>query len=140
MKRLNFLTIIIVVIILISCNYSDNPKYLSGYWEIVSVHLNEKELKNFPFSSTIDYFILMDDDNGFRKKVKPRFDGNFDVTFHQIKFKIERNKNDIYLVYGEGENFIESITKIDSLNLHLKNSEGYKYKYKRFYPKNYLDE
>jgi hypothetical protein len=72
--------------------------------------------------------------------VKPRIDGGFDINLHQMDFKIDKNKNGIYLIYGEGKNFIESITKIDSINLHLSNSDGYLYKYKRFYPKNYLNE
>jgi len=72
---------------------------------------------------------------------------------HQIEFKIKKSKkhfnflffevvlsNSIELVYGNGENFIETIVEIDSMNLVIKNSEGYSYKYKRFFPKNYLDE
>ena len=90
---------------------------------------------------------------GFRKKVKPRIDGNFDVTMHQINFNIDEEKkhlrffkfdlgfsNSIKLVYGQGENFTENIVKIDSMNLIIKNLEGLTYEYKRFYPKNYLNE
>ena len=90
---------------------------------------------------------------GFRKKVKPRIDGNFDITMHQINFNIDEEKkglrffkfdlnfsNSIKLVYGQGENFTENVVKIDSMNLIIKNLEGFTYEYKRFYPKNYLDE
>ena len=123
-----------------SCNESRDIKYLSGYWEISSVSVSGKELKNYPFSGTIDYFILDEKNNGYRKKVKPRLDGNFDITMHEIQFKINKQKNDIYLVYGKGENFKEKLVKLDSMILILRNTDGLIYKYKRFYPKNFLDE
>ena len=123
-----------------SCNESRDIKYLSGYWEISSVSVSGKELKNYPFSGTIDYFILDEKNNGYRKKVKPRLDGNFDITMHEIQFKINKQKNDIYLVYGKGENFKEKLVKIDSMKLILRNTDGLIYKYKRFYPKNFLGE
>ncbi len=123
-----------------SCNESKDIKYLSGYWEISSVSVSGKELKNYPFSGTIDYFILDEKNNGYRKKVKPRLDGNFDITMHEIQFKINKQKNDIYLVYGKGENFKEKLVKLDSMKLILRNTDGLIYKYKRFYPKNFLDE
>ena len=123
-----------------SCNESRDIKYLSGYWEISSVSVSGKELKNYPFSCTIDYFILDEKNNGYRKKVKPRLDGNFDITMHEIQFKINKQKNDIYLVYGKGENFKEKLVKLDSMKLILRNTDGLIYEYKRFYPKNFLDE
>ncbi len=123
-----------------SCNESRDIKYLSGYWEISSVSVSGKEVKNYPFSGTIDYFILDEKNNGYRKKVKPRLDGNFDITMHEIQFKINMQKNDIYLVYGKGENFKEKLVKLDSMKLILRNTDGLIYKYKRFYPKNFLDE
>ena len=129
-----------MVLILNSCNESRDIKYLSGYWEISSVSVSGKELKNYPFSGTIDYFILDEKNNGYRKKVKPRLDGNFDITMHEIQFKINKQKNDIYLVYGKGENFKEKLVKLDSMKLILRNTDGLIYKYKRFYPKNFLDE
>jgi len=140
LKHINYILIFIFSLIINSCNESNQIQHLSGYWEINSVTLNGKEVKNFPFSNTVDYFILNQNNSGFRKKVKPRIDGGFDINLHQMDFKIDKNKNGIYLIYGEGRNFIESITKIDSINLHLSNNDGYLYKYKRFYPKNYLNE
>ena len=140
MKKINFIISIFLVLIINSCNESRDIKYLSGYWEISSVSLSGKELKNYPFSGTIDYFILDEKNNGYRKKVKPRLDGNFDITMHEIQFKINKQKNDIYLVYGKGENFKEKLVKLDSMKLILRNTDGLIYKYKRFYPKNFLDE
>ena len=139
MKKINFVIIILYGLFFYSCNESKNLQYLNGYWEISSVSIEGKEVKNYPFSGTIDYFIL-DENNGYRKKVKPKIDGSFDITMHEIEFKIEMKKNDIYLVYGKGKNFVESLVKLDSTKMILKNGDGFLYKYKRFFPNNFLDE
>ena len=139
MKKINFVIIILYGLFFYSCNESKNLQYLNGYWEISSVSIEGKEVKNYPFSGTIDYFTL-DENNGYRKKVKPKIDGSFDITMHEIEFKIEMKKNDIYLVYGKGKNFVESIVKLDSTKMILKNMDGFFYEYKRFFPNNFLDE
>ena len=139
MKKINFVIIILYGLFFYSCNESKNLQYLNGYWEISSVSIEGKEVKNYPFSGTIDYFSL-DENKGYRKKVKPKIDGSFDVTMHEIEFKIEMKKNDIYLVYGKGKNFVESIVKLDSTKMILKNMDGFFYDYKRFFPNNFLDE
>lgn len=139
MKKINFVIIILYGLFFYSCNESKNLQYLNGYWEISSVSIEGKEVKNYSFSGTIDYFIL-DENNGYRKKVKPKIDGSFDITMHEIEFKIEMKKNDIYLVYGKGKNFVESIVKLDSTKMILKNMDGFFYEYKRFFPNNFLDE
>ena len=139
MKKINFVIIILYGLFFYSCNESKNLQYLNGYWEISSVSIEGKEFKNYPFSGTIDYFIL-DENNGYRKKVKPKIDGSFDITMHEIEFKIEMKKNDIYLVYGKGKNFVESLVKLDSTKMILKNMDGFFYEYKRFFPNNFLDE
>ena len=43
----------------------------------------------------------------------------FNVTFHQINFESENDKNEILLIYGKGNNFTEKILSLDSLNLRL---------------------
>ena len=139
MKKINFVIIILYGLFFYSCNESKNLQYLNGYWEISSVSIEGKEVKNYPFSGTIDYFILIEN-NGFRKKVMPKIDGSFDITMHEIEFKIEMKKNDIYLVYGKGKNFVESIVKLDSTKMILKNMDGFFYEYQRFFPNNFLDE
>ena len=139
MKKINFVIIIFYGLFVYSCNESKNLKYLNGYWEISSVSIEGKEVKNYPFSGTIDYFILVEN-NGFRKKVMPKIDGSFDITMHEIEFIIELKKNDIYLVYGKGKNFVESLVKLDSTKMILKNMDGFFYEYKRFFPNNFLDE
>ncbi len=155
MKKIISLISVLFLLLLSSCDKSSNLKYLSGYWEIKSVSKDNSKIKNYPFSGTIDYFILDQNyESGFRKKVKPRIDGVFDITMHEIGFNIDIKKkhiikiinleitlsNSLNLVYGKGKNFSETIVKIDSTDLIIKNSDGYSYEYQRFYPKDYLNE
>ena len=129
------------LLLIFSCQKQNHDiNFINGYWEIVSVSKNNKNIKKYPFSNTIDYFEITNDLSGFRKKVKPKIDGDFNVTFHQINFEIENDKNEILLIYGKGNNFTEKILSLDSLNLRLENKEGYIFKYKKFNNKNYLNE
>ena len=140
MKKINFVIIALFGLIFYSCNETKNLQYINGYWEINSVMIEGKEIKNYPFSGTVDYFIIDEKNKGFRKKVKPKIDGSFEINMHEINFEIEMKKNDIYLVYGKGKNFVESVIKLDSTKMILKNMDGYVYEYKRFLPNNFLDE
>ncbi len=140
MKKINFVIIALFGLIFYSCNETKNLQYINGYWEINSVMIEGKEIKNYPFSGTVDYFIIDEKNKGFRKKVKPKIDGSFEINMHEINFEIEMKKNEIYLVYGKGKNFVESVIKLDSTKMILKNMDGYVYEYKRFLPNNFLDE
>ena len=139
MRRIKFISLIVLSYVIYSCNPVNDINYLNGYWEINSVTFKGKELKDYPFSNTIDYFEIKDN-QGFRKKVKPRIDGNFDITMHQINFELILKEKNKIIKYGKGINFKEKILILDSLNLHLENEEGYIYRYKKFIPNNYLDE
>ena len=140
MKKINFVIITLFGLIFYSCDEKKNLQYINGYWEINSVMIEGKEIKNYPFSGTVDYFIIDEKNKGFRKKVKPKIDGSFEINMHEINFEIEMKKNEIYLVYGKGKNFVESVIKLDSTKMILKNMDGYVYEYKRFLPNNFLDE
>ena len=141
MKNNLILFYITFSLLIFSCQKQNRDiNFINGYWEIVSVSKNNKNIKKYPFSNSIDYFEITNDFSGFRKKVKPKIDGDFNVTLHQINFEIENNKNEILLIYGKGNNFIEKILSLDSLNLKLENKEGYIFEYKKFYNKNYLND
>lgn len=141
MKNKLILFHITVSLIIFSCKKQNyNINFINGYWEIVSVSKNNMNIKKYPFSNSVDYFEITNDLSGFRKKVKPKIDGDFNITLHQINFEIQKNKNEILLIYGKGKNFIEKILSLDSLNLKLENNEGYIFEYKKFFNKNYLNE
>jgi len=136
------------VIFFISCNknnniadnYIKNIKYINGYWEISKVIKNGQVIKNYDFNGTVDFYFLDDKNQGYRKKVKPIINGSFDISMHQMVLKIKEDKKNLYLVYGENEEYSETLIKLDSMILITKNNDGRIFEYKRFYPKNYLNE
>ena len=124
----------------IADNYIKNIKYINGYWEISKVIKNGQVIKNYDFNGTVDFYFLDDKNQGYRKKVKPIINGSFDISMHQMVLKIKEDKKNLYLVYGENEKYSETLIKLDSMILITKNNDGRIFEYKRFYPKNYLNE
>tara|TARA_B110000261_G_scaffold128228_1_gene143518 strand:+ start:1127 stop:1543 length:417 start_codon:yes stop_codon:yes gene_type:complete len=125
--------ILICICITFSCeNRSDiDLNLLNGYWEIQSVKQNNKLLKTYPFSGTIDYFELKEN-KGIRKKVNPKFDGKFITSMHQINFNIIYNNDIVEIEYYDKKShkYKETITKLDSVDLYITNKDNYIYHYK----------
>ena len=134
MKRL-----IILFFFVISCNKQINIDLINGYWEIVSVSKNNEFIKEYPFSNAVDFFIIDSLNNGYRKKIKPKINGSFEITLHEIPISI-KNSNNFYEIkyYSTGNQYTETISKLDQNRLVIKNSEGIIFSYKRF--EKYFDD
>ena len=134
MKRL-----IILFFFIISCDKQINLDLINGYWEIVSVSKNNEFIKEYPFSNAVDFFIIDSLNNGFRKKIKPKINGSFEITLHEIPISI-KNSNNFYEIkyYSTGNQYTETISKLDQNRLVLKNSQGIIFSYKRF--EKYFDD
>ena len=128
MKRL-----IILFFFTLSCNKQINLDLINGYWEIVSVSKNNEFIKEYPFSNAVDFFIIDSLNNGYRKKIKPKINGSFEITLHEIPISITNNNNSYEInYYSAGNQYIETINKLDQNRLVIKNSEGIIFSYKRF--------
>ena len=128
MKRL-----IILFFFIISCNKQINIDLINGYWEIVSVSKNNEFVKEYPFSNAVDFFMIDSLNNGFRKKIKPKINGSFEITLHEIPISIKDNNNSFDIIYfSAGNQYIETINILDQNRLIIKNSEGIIFSYKRF--------
>ena len=134
MKRL-----IILFFFIVSCNKQINIDLINGYWEIVSVSKNNEFIKEYPFSNAVDFFIIDSLNNGFRKKIKQKINGSFEITLHEIPISI-KNSNNFYEIkyYSTGNQYTETISKLDQNRLVIKNSEGIIFSYKRF--EKYFDD
>tara|TARA_B100001939_G_scaffold48332_1_gene37744 strand:+ start:2391 stop:2801 length:411 start_codon:yes stop_codon:yes gene_type:complete len=134
MKRL-----IILFFFIISCDKQINLDLINGYWEIVSVSKNNEFIKEYPFSNAVDFFIIDSLNNGYRKKIKPKINGSFEITLHEIPISI-KNSNNFYEIkyYSTGNQYTETISKLDQNRLVIKNSEGIIFSYKRF--EKYFDD
>ena len=126
---------IFALIVLNSC--SSNPEkyieHITGYWQITQVEKNNKLIKKYTISATIDYFKVESNLTGFKKKVTPTFQGSFIITKHHTPFslKIENDSLNIYYI-NEDITIKETILKASKKELIITNSNGLKYTYKPY--------
>lgn len=114
----------------------DYIEFINGYWEIENVYKNGKLLKEFKITQEIDYFRINNDLSGFRKKLKPNFNGSYTTSKDQLNFKLEIKFNKRLIILYEDNNtiFVEEITKVNKTNLSIKNDKGMVYNYKVYKP------
>ena len=132
----NALTILILFLTL-SC--SKNPEnyieHLNGYWEIDEVTLPDGSKRDYGYNETIDFFSISDSLTGFRKKLKPNFDGSFS-TFddeESIKVIVENDSLNLYYKTPYAE-WKETIIQADEHKLIIQNQNKIRYVYKRYEP------
>jgi hypothetical protein len=127
--------IITVAFSVFSCN--KNPEsyiqHIEGYWEIADVSKNNKSVKSYTISTSVDYFKVNDDLTGFRKKVAPSLDGKFTVTQHESPFVLKIKNNELLIYYTVNNiTFKETIDSASENELVITNADGFEYTYKPF--------
>ena len=135
MRRILF---ILVILMLWRCgNPSVNPDdlhYLNGYWEISEVEFPNGAIKEYGINPTID-FIQIEDGKGFRKKLKPQFDGTYDTSKDVESLSTATTNGSILLRYSTPlSEWEEKLVQLDSLSFSVVNDEGVTYRYNRFEP------
>ena len=109
--------------------------YVEGYWEIVSATKDQKKIKDFKISGTIDYFKINDNLSGYRKKVTPRFDGAFEISQDQSNFKLSIEDHQLWINYNSnGVVYKEQILRANEASLIISNNNGFCYYYKPYEP------
>ena len=134
MKRLIALLFITT---LISCQSDVNSyiPFIEGYWEIVSVTKDQKKIKDYKMSGSIDYFKVNPDLSGYRKKMTPRFDGAFEMSQHESNFTISVIDHHLWLNYtNNGVSYREEIIRANNSSLVISNANGFLYTYKPYEP------
>tara|TARA_B110000971_G_scaffold214518_1_gene246686 strand:+ start:57 stop:473 length:417 start_codon:yes stop_codon:yes gene_type:complete len=131
------LILILLISLLYNCQ-SDVTNYIpfvEGYWEIVSATKDQKKIKEFKISGSIDYFKINDDLSGYRKKVTPRFDGAFEISQDQSNFELSVEDHQLWIIYNSnGITYKEEITSASEASLIISNSDGFIYSYKPYEP------
>lgn len=111
--------------------------HLNGYWEIDEVTLADGSKRDYNYNDTVDYFNISDSLTGFRKKLKPGFDGTYTTSDDAeiLELKIEDNKLIIYYTtpYAKWE---ETVLNATDEQLLIVNEQNIRYLYKRFEPIN----
>lgn len=133
MKRIIFS----FLLLLVSCK-SDVSTYIpfvDGYWEIVNVTKDQKKVKEYKLSGSVDYFNVNTDLTGFRKKVTPKFDGTFEISQHISKFNLIVEDRHLWLIYSNNNvSYREEIIRANNSSLIISNSDGFIYTYKPYEP------
>lgn len=136
MKRLH-LTYTLFTAILVSCTQTPEEQLtlLEGYWEIAEVTAPNGAKKTFSLSQNIDFFDIVDQKKGIRKKVQPDIDGNFTTSQSSENIDIEINDDTIVLIYTTAfDSWKETVMEATKDQLTLLNENGTTYTYRRYEP------
>ncbi|MER3317601.1 MAG: hypothetical protein RIB79_04855 [Allomuricauda sp.] len=128
----------LLILMLWGCNDAsvnqDDLHYLNGYWEIAEVEFPDGSIKEYGMNPSVD-FIKLKGEKGFRKKMKPKFDGTYDTSKDVEGFTVSNANETIILRYStELSEWEEKLIQLDSVSFSVTNQEGVTYKYKRFGP------
>ena len=128
MKR----TLLIIVLLAMGCKSKPEKQieFIEGYWEIESVYMDNQMLRTFKINSLIEYFKINADLEGFRKKLKPNFNGRFETSKDILNFRIEIKNNVLFLNYIDNStSYFEEVLLVNDKKLVLKNKFGLIYHY-----------
>ena len=130
--------IIILLLLVTSCSKpAKQIQYIKGYWEIKHVKLSNGLERDYGFNETIDYFIITDSLSGYRKKLKPNFNGTFETSkdIENIKIRIENNSLNIYY-HTPFSNWKETVLLATKEQLKIINENMDVFLYQRYIPLN----
>ncbi len=131
----NIVLIILLSVAVTSCNQQtpeEKLTKLNGYWEIEKVEFSRDSIKEFRMSENVDYFEI-EDGIGFRKKVRPQYDGTYIVTEDAEKIEAKIENDSLNLYYSTPfDSWKETVLKAGEDKMSIKNNRGLIYHYKRF--------
>ncbi len=108
--------------------------HLNGYWEIDEVVFPDGSVKEYGMNPSID-FIQWKENEGYRKKMQPKFDGSYSTSNDMETFTITHINDSFTLRYqNDFSEWEETLVQLDSISFAVVNQEGVTYFYKRFEP------
>lgn len=132
-EKVFYIAIISAVFISCTSNPKDKIAFIEGYWEIQEVKKNNKLVKEYSISLSVDYFKVNDDLTGFRKKVSPTLNGTFTVTQDQAPFTLKVENDSLNIYYNHNSVITkETIIKATKDELVIVNSQDFRYIYKPY--------
>ncbi|CAM4034244.1 lipocalin family protein [Gillisia limnaea] len=131
----NLVLIILLTTLITSCNQQTPEEKLinlNGYWEIEKVEFSKDSIKQFRMSENVDYFEIKDG-VGFRKKVRPQYDGTYIVTEDAEKIEARIENDSLNLYYATPfDSWKETVLKASEDKMSIRSNQGFIYHYKRF--------
>ena len=111
---------ICLLLILSACKSQVDLSQLDGYWQIQEVRFQNGSSKAFAYSSTVDFFQLIDENQGILKKLDARVDGKFFANKAEQRFTLQKDSNEAVLIQIEGQELISyELKKLNTEELHL---------------------
>ncbi|MDP5228819.1 MAG: hypothetical protein NWQ38_00385 [Cellulophaga sp.] len=139
MKLLKNSPLILLVLAITGCTKSITEtelNQLNGYWEIEKVIFPDGQTKEYTINETVD-FIQLDSLKGYRKKMKPTFEGTYITSDDAELFTILTQEDSFLINYtSDGNDWTETLKTISATNFSVTNSDNISYFYKRYEPIN----
>lgn len=122
-------------IVLLGCQKNspeEQLQHLTGYWEIDRVEVSDDSIINYKVNATVDY-MEFEGKEGFRKKVKPQFDGSFKTSEskEQISARIENDSLRLYYKTPFNQ-WKETVISAEGDKFSVLNQDGKIYYYTKF--------
>lgn len=134
MKRALFTLVVLLIFGCASKINREDLKLLNGYWEIEKVVFPDGSTKTYSINETVDYLEIKVD-TGYRKKVKPRLDGKYEVSADAEPFKILEKEGVFIIQYANNLSiWEEQIEHLNNEGFSVVNKENITYHYKRHQP------
>lgn len=135
--KFNSLVLIGCLLLCVGCSSGiskeDLPK-LNGYWEIEQVVFPDGSTKDYTVNTTVDY-IQWDATEGFRKKMRPKFDGTYETSDDAEAFTISEKDGYFSIDYKtELSEWTERLIVLEDDAFSVVNEDSLQYDYKRFEP------
>lgn len=111
-----------------------NIDLLNGYWVITEAKAPNGESRPYIGAVEVDFFEL-NDKKGFRKKLKPLLNNQFNKTNDKVDFTISFEEKTCIITYiRQKHNWQEEIIELSEDELQLKDARGVIFHYKRYQP------
>lgn len=136
-KRTLFVGVLTLIFLVASCHSPSEQEViqnLNGYWKIHKVKKKgEKEIREYKFSTSIDYIEVDSAGEGYRVKVKPQLDSTFKTTKDAEHFTLEMKEDSLRFQYETPmDSWTETLISSHENEFKVKNNRGITYTYKRF--------
>lgn len=107
---------------------------LNGYWVITEAKAPNGETRPYLGVVEVDFFELVGT-KGFREKLKPLFNNQFNKTNDKVDFTVSFDEKTCVITYFKQQhNWKEEVVQLSEDELQLKDIRGVVFSYKRFQP------
>ena len=135
LKKFNIVVHALSFFLFINCNSSKkiDTTLLNGYWKIDFVSQKNETFKLKGGALLLDYYYL-NENIGWRKKVRPLINNNFETSNDTTFFKLKTLEKNSFLFFETNwHNWEEMIVDLDSVSLILEIQDK-TYHYQKFNP------